>query len=176
MDDRRFDLLARYLGHGSRRGLVQASLASFASALLLASRAPRVAAACRRTGARCTRSSDCCSGDCRKKGKKHHKRKRCAPLPANAHGCTVDDASCDDAVVPATPCPDLPNGKCRITLKGRPVCAVPSTPNCDACKDNEDCVGGVGGLGVGAICTRCEGCQSGTNCICPFFVKGGDGR
>jgi hypothetical protein len=169
MDNRRFDLLARSIGNGSRRTLLRAALATFGAVLWLGARAPEVAAACRGAGSRCKRSSQCCSGTCRKKGRR--KRKKCAPLPSNAHGCTIDDASCDEPAVPATPCPNLPNGKCRITLKGRPVCAVPSTIDCGkTCQNNQDCVGSAEGLGVGAICVRCEGCPSGTACICPFFV------
>lgn len=175
MDDRRFDRLARSLGHGSRRGLLGTALAAFAAALLPAGRTAVAASACGRPGTRCARSADCCSGRCRKQGKQGRRRKRCAPLPANAHGCTIDDASCDEPAVTATPCPDLPNGKCRITIGGRPVCAVPSTVDCnETCQNNEDCVGGAGGLGVGALCVRCEGCPSGRTCICPFFVNGGE--
>jgi hypothetical protein len=75
-------------------------------------------------------------------------------------------------VPPATACPELLNGRCRITLKGRPVCAVRSTTNCEECKDNKQCVDKFG-LGVGALCVRCQTCQSGRTCICPFFVNGG---
>jgi hypothetical protein len=167
MGPERFDTLAKSLSpSGSRRGLVRAAIAALASGFWLTGRAPSVAAACLPPGERCRQSSQCCSGHCRKH------RKKCAALPSNAHGCTIDDASCDNTVPPATACPDLPNGICRITLKGRPVCAVASTLDCEGCKDNRTC---VDTMGVGALCIRCESCASGTSCICPFFVKSGDG-
>ena len=164
MDSRRFDLLTRSLGNGSRRALLRASLATLASMLWIGTQVPEVAAACRRPGSRCQRSSQCCSGECRKKGRKN--RKKCAPLPNNAHGCTIDDASCPDGQG-GTQCPNLAGGRCRITLRGRPVCAVPSENECETCNDNKDC---VDTQGVGAICVRCATCASGTTCICPFFV------
>jgi hypothetical protein len=164
MDDRRFDLLARYIGNGSRRTLLRGSLATLVSAIWLGARAPGVAASCHPPGSRCKRSSQCCSGECRKKGRR--RRKKCAPLPSNAHGCTIDDASCPNGH-DGTPCPNLTNGRCRITLQGRPVCAVGSENECETCNDNRDC---VDTQGVGAICVRCSTCASGTTCICPFFV------
>jgi hypothetical protein len=171
MDDRRFDLLARGLGYRSRRGMLRVLAAALTALLWLGPRARRVAAVCLEPGARCRKSSQCCSGHCRKKGRK--RRKKCAPLPVKAYGCTIDDASCDDAVVSPTSCPAVPNGECRLTLKGRPVCAVNDEPaDCTACNDNRDC--SSGDLGVGAVCIRCEGCTSGTGCVCPFFVGNGD--
>ena len=164
MDDRRFDLLARGLGGRSRRDILRGALAALAAAVWIGVEAPGAAAACTPPGARCRRSSQCCSGHCRRRGRR--RRKRCAPLPELAFGCTTDDASCDDAVVPATPCPDIPNGKCRITSRGRPVCAVPSPPDCAACQTNEDC---IDEQGAGAVCIRCASCPSGSSCICPFL-------
>ena len=68
MDDRRFDLPARCIGNGSRRTPLRASLATFSASLWVGARTPEVAAACGRPGSRCKRSSQCCSGECRKKG------------------------------------------------------------------------------------------------------------
>jgi hypothetical protein len=164
MDDRRFDLLARRVANGSRRTLLRVTLAAFGSSLWLGARPPEAAAACRQPGSRCKRSAECCSGLCRKKGRK--RRKKCAPLPANAHGCTIDDASCPNGQ-DGTPCPDLPGGRCRITLQGRPVCAVRSENLCEPCLDDTDC---LASQGAGAICVECGSCASGTTCICPFFV------
>jgi hypothetical protein len=164
MDHHRFDLLTRSLGAGSRRTLLRFSLAALASSLWIGARAPVALAACKPPGSRCKQSAQCCSGECRKKGRK--RRKKCAPLPANAHGCTTDDASCPNGQ-DGTPCPNLDNGRCRITVKGRPVCAVRATLECESCQANADC---LDALGVGAICVRCESCASGTTCICPFFV------
>ncbi len=164
MDHRRFDLLTRSIGNGSRRALLRATLATLASAFWIGPRAPEVAAACKPPGSRCKRSSQCCSGECRRKGRR--RRKKCAPLPANAHGCTIDDASCPNGQ-DGTPCPNLDNGRCPVTMRGRPVCAVRSQNECETCSDNQDC---RPALGVGAICVRCETCTSGTTCICPFFV------
>lgn len=45
MDHRRFDLLTRSIGNGSRRALLRATLATLASAFWIGSRAPEVAAA-----------------------------------------------------------------------------------------------------------------------------------
>ena len=160
MDSHRFDSLTRAFGHGSRRSLVQATLAAFTASLWFVVPAPPVAAACLPPGHRCRQSSQCCSGECRKKGRK--RRKKCAPLPELAFGCTIDDASCTTDV----PCPDIPHGKCRLTFKGRPVCAVPSTLDCAECNDNVDC---IDEQGAGAICIRCESCPGGTSCICPFL-------
>ena len=163
MDGRQFDLLARSFGIGSRRTLHRAALATLASSLWIMARAPDAAAACRGAGSRCRRSSQCCSGTCRKQGRK--RRKKCAPLPANAHGCGTDDASCpngDDG----TPCPNLPTGRCRITVLGRPVCSVTMNYLCESCNENDDC---LPTQGAGAICVRCESCPSGTTCICPFL-------
>lgn len=164
MNHRRFDLLIRSVGHGSRRRLLRVTLATLASSLWLGAGPPEVLAVCKPPGSRCKRSSQCCSGECRRKGRKN--RKKCAPLPANAHGCTIDDASCPNGN-DGTECPLLTNGRCRITVRGRPVCAVQSQNNCEACNDNQDCVAIEG---VGAICVRCETCASGTTCICPFGV------
>ena len=164
MDDRRFDRLARNIGNGSRRRLLRVTLATLVPSIWLAARALEAAAACRRPGSHCKRTSQCCSGECRKKGR--GRRKKCAPLPANAHGCSIDDASCPNGQ-DGTPCPNLPGGRCRITLRGRPVCAVRSENLCETCNDNADC---IATQGLGAICIRCESCASGATCICPFFV------
>lgn len=163
MDDRRFDLMTRVLGTGARRELLRASLATVAASLWIGAGAPEVAAACGRPGSRCKRSSQCCSGECRRRGRR--RRKKCAPLPANAHGCTIDDASCPNGNE-GTPCPNLTNGRCRVTVRGRPVCSVTMTYLCESCTDNEDC---LATQGAGAICVRCGSCASGTTCICPFL-------
>jgi hypothetical protein len=142
--------------------VIQATLAAFAASLWFVVPAPHIKAACLPPGQRCKRSTQCCSGECRKKGRK--RRKKCAPLPALAFGCTIDDASCGGS---ATPCPEIPHGKCEVTHKGRPVCAVEAAANCTECDDNADC---LGTLGAGAVCIRCPGCAlSGTSCICPFL-------
>jgi hypothetical protein len=144
--------------------LLQTSIAALASGIWLTGRAPGVAAAlCLSPGEPCNQSSPCCSGRCSKR------RKKCTALPNRAHGCTIDDASCENTAPPGIECPDLPNGICRITLEGRPVCAVPSTLDCQGCKSNRKCSRGP--LGVGALCVACETCTGGTSCICPFFVK-----
>jgi hypothetical protein len=169
LDPVRFDTLAKFLAAGgSRRGLLRTSIAAIASGFWLIGRAPGAAAACLPPGEHCSQSSECCSGKC------NRRRNKCTRLPKRAHGCTIDDASCEDNVPQATPCPKLPNGICRITLKGRPVCGVPSTIQCEGCTDNKQCVDEFE-FGVGALCIRCEanGCESA--CICPFFVKGGKG-
>jgi hypothetical protein len=169
MDPVRFDTLTKSLSTSdSRRGMMRAAVAAFASGFWLIGRAPGVAAACLPPGEQCHQSSECCSGRCNKR------RNKCTQLPKKAHGCTIDDASCENTAPPGTACPDLPNGICRITLKGRPVCGVPSTIHCEGCKDNKQCVDKFE-FGVGALCVRCQSCLSGTTCICPFFVKGGEG-
>ena len=168
MNPVRFDTLVKSLStSGSRRGMMRVAIAAFASGSWLIGRAPGVAAACRPPGEPCSQSSECCSGRCNKR------RNKCTRLPKRAHGCTIDDASCENTPQ-GTPCPKLENGICRITLKGRPVCAVPSTLGCEECKDNKQCVDKFE-FGVGALCVRCPsgGCE--TTCICPFFVKGGEG-
>ena len=169
MDPVRFDTLTKSLSTSdSRRGMMRAAVAAFASGFWLIGRAPGVAAACLPPGEQCHQPSECCSGRCNKR------RNKCTQLPKKAHGCTIDDASCENTAPPGTACPDLPNGICRITLKGRPVCGVPSTIHCEGCKDNKQCVDKFE-FGVGALCVRCQSCPSGTTCICPFFVKGGEG-
>jgi hypothetical protein len=169
MDPVRFDTLTKSLAtRDSRRGMMRAAVAAFASGFWLIGRAPGVAAACLPPGEQCHQPSECCSGRCNKR------RNKCTQLPKKAHGCTIDDASCENTAPPGTACPDLPNGICRITLKGRPVCGVPSTIHCEGCKDNKQCVDKFE-FGVGALCVRCQSCPSGTTCICPFFVKGGEG-
>ena len=169
LDPVRFDTLAKSLAAGgSRRGLLRTSIAAFTSGFWLIGRAPGVAAACLPPGEQCHQPSECCSGRCNKR------RNKCTQLPKKAHGCTIDDASCENTAPPGTACPDLPNGICRITLKGRPVCGVPSTIHCEGCKDNKQCVDKFE-FGVGALCVNCTTCPGGTTCICPFFVKGGEG-
>jgi hypothetical protein len=169
MDPVSFDTLTKSISTGgSRRAVLRAAIAAFASGFWLIGRAPGAAAACLPPGERCRQSSQCCSGRCNKR------RNKCTQLPKRAHGCTIDDASCENTAPPGTACPDLPNGICRITLKGRPVCGVPSTIHCEECKDNKQCVDKFE-FGVGALCVSCQSCPSGTTCICPFFVKGGGG-
>ena len=168
MDPVRFDTLARALStSGARRRLLQASVAAVASGFWLTGRVPGVAAvACLPPGDSCSQSSQCCSGQCNKR------RQKCAPLPRKAFGCTIDDASCANATPQAKACPDPPpgiSGLCRITLQGRPICAVPATLDCAECTNDRQCSRGP--LGVGALCVRCETCLGGTSCICPFFVK-----
>jgi len=163
MDPVRFDTLTRTLStDGSRRRVLRASVAAFASGFWLTGRALGASPVCLPQGDPCSQSSQCCSGRCNKR------RKKCTALPNKAHGCTIDDASCADAGSGATECPELPNGICRITRDGRPVCAVSNTVVCKRCRDNSTC---VDSLGIGALCVRCETCPSGTTCICPFFVK-----
>lgn len=163
MDSRRFDRLTEEMGTASRRAVMRVAIAAIAAAIGVGLGPRGARAVCRNPGSRCDRDNQCCSGECKKKGK--NKRKRCAPLPANAFGCTIDDAAC---VAPKTPCPGRPQNSCQVTLRGKPVCDVTGNQPCQQCQSNTDC--SEGDLGVGALCIRCAECTGGTTCICPAPV------
>jgi hypothetical protein len=161
MDETRFDSLVVKLTATRNRRAALRALGIGALATLL--RVPQPAAAqCKKTGGRCRRNHQCCSGKCRKRGKK--KGKRCARLPRQAFGCTIALSSCADADS-ATPCPRNEFGRCRLGIDGQPVCTTRGTLECESCQRDSDCIAAEG---PGAICVRCDSCPGGTSCICPM--------
>jgi hypothetical protein len=129
MDPDRFDELVLALGTSpSRRSLLRGFGKGTLIAVLTALSLPQGAAACKNDGAKCKKSSDCCSGAC--KGKKRKKR-ACRAAP-EARGCTIDDPY-------ATPCPDRTRNTqyCWITLGGKPFCGT--SVQCLNCSSNDEC-------------------------------------
>jgi hypothetical protein len=73
MDERRFDRIARRLGHGiPRRPLIAAAAATVLAAL----QRPQSALACKKVGKKCDKNNDCCDG-ARCKGDTKKKKGKC---------------------------------------------------------------------------------------------------
>ncbi|MFN8594531.1 MAG: hypothetical protein U0031_24020, partial [Thermomicrobiales bacterium] len=114
MEHRQFDALVSSIEPGNRRSLLRLAGAALLAVGGFGIQAKRASAVCLRDHARCERSPDCCSGNCRKKGKRNHRR--CGTTPTNAYGCTVEMGSCRNGPVP---CPKRPSGECQVTVSGR---------------------------------------------------------
>lgn len=162
MEHRQFDALVSAIDPGDRRSLIRLAAAALLAVGGFGAYARRASAVCLRDNARCQRSSDCCSGNCRKGGKR--KRRRCGATPARAFGCTVEMGSCKNGPVP---CPKRTSGQCQVTVSGRPVCALTGDGTCTECRSNNDCLASEG---VGAFCIRCDNCPESTSCVCPRTV------
>jgi hypothetical protein len=116
MDERRFDRIARRLGHGiPRRPLIAAAAATVLAAL----QRPQSALACKKVGKKCDKNNDCCDG-ARCKGDTKKKKGsagarvvgRIATATRNASGSTPTST----AAVAATRAPP-----CRVVAKGLPA-------------------------------------------------------
>jgi len=106
---------------------------------------------CRKTRASCRRDEQCCSGSCKRNRKNGEQRCR---RTVGARGCTIEDG-CNQV-----PCPDDPNGKCTVTVGGKPFCFKDSA--CFACDSDQDCVDEYGVPGL--RCVECpEVCDATTN-------------
>lgn len=157
MNFERFDGLARAFGRAAtRRGVVRGVVTtSLAGAVGIG--VGRDALACQPDGTKCSAGAArlCCSGVC----KKHGKRRRCAAAPS-AFGCTNDPAT-DTCAGNHAPCPQKPTGQCIVDEKSRPLCYGAAL--CIPCVKDADC-------GAGARCIKdCDACSArgGTACVVP---------
>lgn len=134
MDIDRFDRLARRLGAPAARRASRRSVAAGVVAVLLAGGGAPPATACVTNGKPCDPRlpAQCCSGICKKSGKKH----KCKPV-LSVFGCAVERDFCETGDPSTTRCPDNPNGVCVVRDSGKPFCT--DTTVCRDCVTDADC-------------------------------------
>jgi hypothetical protein len=131
MDIDRFERFARRFGASGGRRPARRDVAGGVQTVLLAVGGASPTLACAKNGERCNpkRPSQCCSGTCKKSGK----RGACKPTQG-AFGCTIDHDLCQGD---ATRCPGNAKGFCVVQDDRKPFC----TPqiDCAACATGADC-------------------------------------
>jgi len=133
MDGRKFDSLTQWWVNSSRRSTLRAALA-LALAGPLASRGTEAAAVCRQPGKTCKRGTQCCSGICKKKGKRGEKKCRAA---FSQFTCTTAVDTCLQGDSPIH-CGDPDRiCSCFVTAPGASICGVivEIAPDCAFCAE-----------------------------------------
>ena len=147
MDAEHFDRLVLTLTRARTRRSVLGLLAALGLTRLVAR---DVAAACLANGRRCLRTTDCCSGWCKRKRGTFKKFCRQAPeqgiCTIESNSCTIGSPYCD--VDRSGTC------ACFVTTRGFSFCGR-GVIDCFACATNADCEQRTGE--AGARCVPCSG-------------------
>lgn len=139
MDIDRFDDLTRLLGSLSSRRATLHTLVAGALAGAVALQDRGKAAACEPPGGRCTRTSQCCAGKCKKKG---GKKGRCAA----GGGCPAGQQPCDGGCIPLDQC-------CGGCPQGQTCCSFAAGGQClDLLNDHDHCGHCTEGCTTASIC------------------------
>jgi hypothetical protein len=142
MDGSRFDALTKTLGTAhSRRTLTRLLGGLSLGGVLSALGVPAAQAThfgCRHVGKPCTSNDQCCSSRCpgpegSKTCRAHH-----------TGGCTKADDACRSTSGGPSPCPNIPNGTCFITIGNAPFCGESNGAGCERCRSDQDCVQRLG--------------------------------
>ncbi|MFN8589817.1 MAG: hypothetical protein U0031_00055 [Thermomicrobiales bacterium] len=179
MDDRRFDAIARSLGHVATRRDALALLVALAGIPVNTAarkrqhhdhppphRQVQVEARCRLNGSPCNTSAQCCSRKC--EGGKGHKKCKSCTLKA----CSAKADLCRGGAICG--CKGNPNCACWTGIAGDPVCASLPYGVCTPCENDATCEGLFGVAGSrcikaeSAACgCKAEGNPNGTACVAP---------
>jgi hypothetical protein len=150
VDHQRFDAMTRAIGmRRTRRGLIGVFVGAITGAIAISDgAAASTRRTCRRDGAGCLRSSQCCSNYCETgRQVRRSRRHRCTCVPA----CGGKDCGGDGCGGSCGTC-----GAGEVCESGACVCV----PNCDGKDCGDDGCGGSCGT-----CSVAETCQTGS-CAC----------
>jgi hypothetical protein len=127
MEVDRFDAFVRSLGSSSSRRTTLRALFAGAVAGSVGLLGWEKAAACKPLGGKCAKTSQCCSGKCKKKGKKTG---RCA---SNSSGCPSGQQPCSGGCIPLDQC-------CGGCPQEQTCCSFADGGQClDLFNDNNHC-------------------------------------
>jgi hypothetical protein len=138
----------------TRRSLLRAAAATTLATALghRVSIAAPLPCTLKKTGRRCKKASQCCSGVCTK----IQGRKKCRSAP-NQGVCSVQQNICGDPA-DQVQCGLTNNAcTCAVTIDNTSLCAEGAGTPCFNCSSNEDCENRSGGT-PGEVCVTCGGC------------------